>query len=307
MPTRIVPLEGDDPLKPQDLLICRGANCEEGAVIKLQPGGATVELAKWSPTISHPLGALLSGSWPEIISAGKNKLLLYNSASQAKIIYLKGLYNTDYNAPQSLGTFFVTPPSPARWGIDHYASVVNTPKGILFYNAPGPSNFFPNAPQAAATLVKLTETYNLCGNQPCPFPASVGQIRNNLTQPRGYPQIVRVRRNYVASPTNPSTDLLLVYSRNNGSAALYSIAGTTPTFQITTGTSQNLGAGWTNIAGISDEIFFYNQANNDYALGAVTKQPFSPYTTSFAFTRQVPGSTGVLASWSHIVPLMPTP
>mgnify|MGYP000881563720 CR=1 FL=1 len=300
-PTKVVQLEGADPLQPQELLICRGTNCETGAIIKLEPGGNVVELAQWSPDNPHPVGTVLSGNWSHIVSLGKNKLLLYeNTWFQGKIVYLKGRFDTTYNNPQQVTTLSV--PNPI-WP-NKYTEVVNTPRGVLFYN----STVQFQGTRPASKLVTLTESYGLCNGQPCNFP-TITTTSTFITQPTGSPKLVRVRNNNLLAAINPSLDLMLAYYPASGSATLYRITGTTPAFQTVSGSQKQIGVGWNNAWAINDEIFFYNQGNYDYALGTVTTTavPGSGSATRLNLTREVAGSAGILGGWSHLVPVLPTP
>ena len=295
VPTRVVRLEGDDPLQPENLLLCRGTNCEEGAIINVQPGGNVVEQARWSPGLTHPVGTLLNGSWSHIVSTGKNKLLLYNNATyQAKLIYLKGVLNTDYNAAQIVKNFTIT---SSPFG-SAFSDVINTPKGLLFYGGGIVNNRV-----VLDRLMTFKETYQMCNGQPCRL--AVTDSSSYFVGLRAPGRLARVRNNSLYTTPGTTGDLLLSYDATSGNAKLYTInTSGIPYFQQT-GTTQAIGAGWTQIAGIKDEILFYNQNDYSYALGTVKPSGF-PVRPNLTLTREVAGSSGILGGWSHLVPLMPT-
>ena len=295
VPTKVIPLESDDPLQPQNLLICRGVNCEEGAIISEQPGGNVVEQARWSPDAPHPVGTLLNGSWSHLVSTGKNKLLLYNNATyQAKLIYLKGVLNTDYNAAQIVKNFTI---ASSPFG-SSFSGVINTPKGLLFYGGGIVNNRV-----VLDRLMTFKETYSVCNGQPCRL--TVTDSSSYFVGLRAPGLLARVRNNPLFTIPSPAGDLLLSYDATSGNARLYTINTTgTPYFQQV-GTTQAIGAGWTQIAGIKDEILFYHQNDYSYALGNVKASGF-PVRPNLTLTREVAGSAGILGGWSHLVPLMPT-
>lgn len=298
VPTKVVQMEGTDPLQPQELLICRGSNCQTGAIIKIEPGGNVVELAQWTPDNPHPVGTLLNAGWSHIVSIGKHKLLLYkNTTYQAKVVYLKSPFDTNYNNPQVGLNLNIYNPS---FG-DFYGDLVNTPRGVVAYN----STQRYTATRPSARLVTFTES---CNFVPCPLPM-VTATTTNIAQPSGFPQLVRVRNNSTTAAVNPASDVMLAYYPANGSSALYRITGATPVFQLVSGSQKQLAVGWNNLWAINDEIFFYNQNNYDYALGVVSTTTVfgGGSATRLNLTREVAGSAGILGGWSHLVPVMPAP
>ena len=276
-------IPGDDPLRPRFLFMQNGSRRDFSvfSIIMNRDGYGDFSYGAVKPWLSssYCVDDSASDHWTHLTAtAMPNTMVNYDAVSGSAEVFV---VNRGVVSGRSMKAGFT--------------QVVNMPAGLFFFNPDRldlRSGLRGGYFESWANVNTPTWTLNASGTSAA------------LT---GMTHLVRVRVNETTVVVNPNADILLAYHSGTGAASLWTLApGTANPLRQVPGSSVSLPAGYTVVSSVGGTILFYNRLTTDYALGSVSRAFVGGGVRQPVLTidRNVPASAGVLASWSHIIPVL---
>ena len=277
------PGPGDDPLRPRYLFIqngSRGSRSVFSILTDIEAIYLDGLVKPWHFTQNCLTEDAIRDRWTHLTAAGMPKMMVnYDAVSGRAEVF--DVVNLGVVSRRSMKAGFT--------------QVANMPAGLFFFNPDRldiRSGLRGGYFESWANVGSSTWTLNASGTSAALLGAT---------------HLVRVRVNGTTVVVNPNSDILLAYHSGTGAASLWTLTpGTANPLRQVPGSSVSLPAGYTVVDSVGGTILFYNRLTTDYALGSVTRAFVGGGLRQPVLTinRNVPASVGVLASWSHIIPVL---